>query len=194
MNDESVGTPGTTDSGSDNDFPSRAERAAIYRELHRDYLDRFNATRQIEWIVNGALWAGIVLVGGQLADHVEVRNWPCCSILLAGLAAGAIHFFVWMYPIQYSENADIGLIRTYRKYAHSELGDRVETVSEEFGNHPSALRKFAKSIPEREDKNLLNTLFGKMAWPIVECATTSILIWTVLFFLKFVEWKGKSGS
>jgi hypothetical protein len=35
--------------GSEGNKSDRVDRAAIYRELHRDYLDQFNATRQIEW-------------------------------------------------------------------------------------------------------------------------------------------------
>lgn len=42
---------------------SPSDRAQIYEALHRDFLDRFNTTRRIEWIVNGGLWTAIILAG-----------------------------------------------------------------------------------------------------------------------------------
>jgi len=165
----------------------------LYRELHRDFLDRNNATRNIEWIVNGALWAGIVLVAGQIANHVDIGNWSWYAILLAGIVLGILHFLLWMYPIQCSENADGFLAHRYRIYTHLALLDEDLKLPKEDEAREKRLQSFQESLPNREDENWYKKSFGnkgeKFGWAIVECATTTILICGVLFFLKFVEWE-----
>ena len=153
-------------------------RAAIYRELHRDYLDRFNATRRIEWIVNGGLWAGILLVGGRLAGHLDTifLSWP--EIVGASIAVGFMHFILWMLPIARSESADVALANEYRIYTHLALTGEDLTLSHDRSERSTALANAENRFPSRLSPGAGESVVPmKMKyWLWLECGTTSLLL------------------
>lgn len=169
------------------------ERAKIYRELHRDHLDSLNATRHIEWIVNGALWAGVVLVAGQVAGHVDLSWLRWRQIVWAGFGAGVLHYLLWMYPIQSSENADGEMAREHLQLTHlalrgRDLGSRAERAA--------AIGEIGNSLPTRTNTSIyrrfgswfLRGWLSGYEWALIECGTTAMLVCGVLAFLKKTPW------
>lgn len=168
-------------------------RAAIYRELHRDYLDQFNATRQIEWLINGALWAGIILAGGYLIDRITLIGSPWWIWPLAPSVAFVLHFLLWMYPIQFSENRSAALAEAYQALVHRELNGRLPT-----GEKPEKL--VADNLPDHSDDVFFPAIerllrrggLPGMSWAVCESTTTAVLVLLVMTFLRVAPVAGNA--
>ena len=165
------------------------QRAEIYQQIHKDYLDRYNSTRQIEWIVNGALWAGIVIVGGQIAGHVDLyHKFTGWEVVVLGVIGGLLHYALWMYPIQSSENADNNMIEKYLKLTHLALrGSDLENQTES-KKLSQELFRFDTSIYKRFCKWFLKGILDRFDWAVIESIITAVLIWIVLTFLNNNIW------
>jgi hypothetical protein len=72
-------------------------------------------TREIEFKVNLSLWTLIALAGYMFYGKVHINSYP--SLFLYFIIAASIycmHIFLWMMPIQKSEDTDDHFIREYR--------------------------------------------------------------------------------
>jgi hypothetical protein len=171
--------------GSEGNQSGRVDRAAIYRELHRDYLDQFNATRQIEWLINGALWAGILLAGSQLMGRITLAGRPWWIWFAVPSVAFLLHFLMWMYPIQFSENRSASVAEAYRARVHRELD--TDATEAGVGEIP-----VGATLPEPGDNVFFRTVdallrrvgLSGMSWAVWESVITALLVLLVMMFLR----------
>lgn len=160
--------------------------AMLYQAFHRDYIDRFNATRRIEWIINGALWGGIIVAGGYLAGRVNAAEWPTLTPLLTALRIGLTHFFFWMIPIQASENRDMKVARQYRVLAHLALNGEEDLVPSDEAEREAFFEQNARRFPRADDTVIYGLWPRGYIWSVIESATTFILVLAVSLFLRYV--------
>lgn len=111
------------------------EKADCLIELHKEHMNHFKQTRDIEFKVNIALWTVIVLAGYYLDSEICLEWSNLCWYIL--VAAGIIlcHLFLWLVPISRSEKFDLKCIKKYRK--------RIMELAEE---KPIAYNKQTKNI------------------------------------------------
>jgi len=91
------------------------EKADCMIELHKSQLDHFMQTREIEFKVNLSLWTLIILAGYFLYGKIHLNCLLSISIYsVLALLLYFMHIFLWMMPIQKSEDTDDHYIREYR--------------------------------------------------------------------------------
>lgn len=168
----------------DNDRTARAE---LYRNTRRDFIDKLNVTRQIEWLFNGALWAGLVASPYFVGGHVDLATVSRC--VLAGIASlvAAMHCALWMWPMKSSQVRDQGYARIYLWLMHLALEGRdMEALGDE--------RQRGKGFGEINGRlpspphNVLWVMFGDWAWTLLATVLTWILAFGALLVLK-CAWK-----
>ena len=99
-----------------NDKMSAKDKASSLIALHNTQMDHFRQTRDLEFKVNLALWTLLVLAGKFLYGTVLLDD--LASYIIFSIVAIVIclaHLFLWMMPIQNSEDTDDYWIRQYRK-------------------------------------------------------------------------------
>ena len=92
------------------------ERVDALAQLLEAQLSHFKQTRDIEFKVNVALWTAIVIAGSFVYQQNLRLHSLGEAVSYAGFALfvyGA-HTFLWMVPIQYSEDTDDHFINQYR--------------------------------------------------------------------------------
>jgi len=92
------------------------EKADLLAKLLEAQLGHFKQTREIEFKVNLALWTAIVVAGGfmyQQGLRLDSGIGIACYAVVAIFVYG-VHTFLWMVPIQYSEDLDDHFINQYR--------------------------------------------------------------------------------
>jgi hypothetical protein len=87
-------------------YADAADRARIYVSLRDSIHQRRESTRRVEWLVDGALWAGILLAVAKMPPEAAcfVKTLPWCAIVLSAVGAGLLHFGLWMVPIHLSQS------------------------------------------------------------------------------------------
>ena len=166
---------------------SASERAQVYQALHRDYLDRFNSTRRIEWIVNGGLWTAIILGAATLRGHVRLDQVSVCAIAATAVGTGALHLLLWMLPIQISEDIDQRRADQYRCLTHLALTDRDLDVPGDPQERAALFLDLQREIPNPGwlPQRSFGLRFGGALWTATECVTTIVLVLFTLLFLKY---------
>ena len=99
-------------------------------ELHKSQLDHFKQTREIEFKVNLALWTLIAVSGSFLSGKVHLSD--ASSWLIFGITALSVylgHMFLWMMPIQNSEDTDDYFINKYRNEVEKIVGVSIAKSS-----------------------------------------------------------------
>lgn len=95
------------------------EKADCFIQLHKDRIDKFKQTREIEFKINLALWTFILVSGYYLKQQLGCAFediWKINSIfIIIGILIVIGHFWFWMKPIQKSENNDAEYSKEYRK-------------------------------------------------------------------------------
>ena len=165
---------------------NRLQRAQVYQEIHKACLETRDATRQIEWLINGALWAGIVVAAGHVAGHVDLAWLGWWHILTAGVVGGCLHFVLWQYWIESSELKDLELARLNLELAYVALEGRGLPKVER-----DKLAAVRRSVLERTDPALRSGRLKRFKWAILECLTTTVLMVAALCFLSRVPWTGE---
>lgn len=166
---------------------SPSDRAQIYEALHRDFLDRFNTTRRIEWIVNGGLWTAIILAGPTLSGRVNLSQTPLCAIVGLALLAGILHLVLWMLPIQMSQDIDQRKADDYRCLVHLALSGRDLDVPVEPEQRAALFRSLQREIPNPTwiPQLSLGLRFGGALWTATQCVTTIVVALFTLLFLRY---------
>ena len=103
------------------------DKADCLIALHNTQMDHFKQTRDIEFKVNLALWVAVVLSGRFLYGKVKLDvfgEWVI-FILLSAIIILA-HLFLWMMPIQNSEDKDDHFIRQYRSEVEELTGIQLQ--------------------------------------------------------------------
>jgi len=105
------------------------EKADCLIELHKSQLDHFMQTREIELKVNLSLWTLIVLSGYFLYDKVHLNSLLSFLVyLVIALSLYFVHVFMWMMPIQLSEDTDDHFINQYRRKVEELTGVSIEAA------------------------------------------------------------------
>jgi hypothetical protein len=104
------------------------DRAEALARVLDGQLRKFQQTRDIEFKVNLALWTAIVIAGGFLYREGLRLETTASRIIYVALALGVYvaHTFLWMFPIQYSEDTDRHYIEQYRRAIHCFCECRVD--------------------------------------------------------------------
>jgi hypothetical protein len=92
------------------------EKADCLIELHKEQLGKFKQTRDIEFKINISLWSLIIIASYSLKENILLDK--CSEFVIFSLSAVLItlgHYFLWMKPIQKSENKDDFYINSYRR-------------------------------------------------------------------------------
>ena len=103
------------------------EKADCLLELHKTQLSHFAQTRDIEFRVNIALWTLIAAGGSFLYGKVHLEtdlSYLIFTIVSLGIYFG--HLFLWMMPIQNSEDIDDYFINQYRSNIEKLVGVSIE--------------------------------------------------------------------
>lgn len=104
------------------------EKADCLLELHKTQLSHFSQTRDIEFRVNIALWTLIAAGGSFLYGKVHLNDDVSYSIyVIVSLAIFLGHLFLWMMPIQNSEDTDDYFINQYRTQIEKLVGISIES-------------------------------------------------------------------
>ncbi len=169
------------------------ERAQLYRELHRDFIDRFNKTRDIEWIINAALWTAIIFVGYGLYGHVSTGSIPWWLFFVLPPVAWLVHFGLWMFAIQTEEDIDQHRAEGYRVLVHLALEDQDLAVLHKSPKELQAtLEDSVKNLPDHPYRARFQEpirFYGGIRWSIIECAVTAVLILVVILLLEFIPYQ-----
>ena len=106
------------------------EKADCLLELHKTQLSHFSQTRDIEFRVNIALWTLIAASGSFLYGKVQLDdNVSYFIYAIVSLAIFLGHLFLWMMPIQNSEDMDDYFINQYRMQIEKLSGFSLEVPS-----------------------------------------------------------------
>jgi hypothetical protein len=90
------------------------DQAEYYLRLRDDRARKRDVTRDIEFKVNLAVWTALALAGHELLGRLylnRIDNWLAyiCGSMLVLL----FHAWLWMIPIQRSEDVDLWWIKHY---------------------------------------------------------------------------------
>ena len=74
------------------------EKADCLLQLHRDRLEKFKQTRDLEFKVNLALWSFIILAGYNLKQPQLYHCITCFTLLylIIGLLITILHYHLWL--------------------------------------------------------------------------------------------------
>ena len=158
---------------------SNDDKAKHYLELAKLQMDHLRQTREIEFKVNLALWTAIVLAGAFLTRYVEVEftTWRYWYVLVALLIIGG-HMFLWMMPVQHSQDRDNDFITAYRQEVETLLlGEKKLTLPKD------------KRRPRWLWKGIGKLRLSGWSWVLSEVGMTFLLLATVglLLLLKSSE-------
>jgi hypothetical protein len=107
------------------------QKADCLIALHDTQMDHFRQTREIEFKVNLALWAAIVLSGKFLQGQVYLDNFSSWLFFLFFAAiVTVVHLLCWMMPIQRSEDLDNHFIMCYRKEVERLVGTKFPRLED----------------------------------------------------------------
>ena len=90
-------------------------------------MERFDRSRNIQWKLNGSLWAGLVVVIGFIQLNADKISLPCWSVVLTGVIISIIHT-VTIINMQRSLDWDKGLIRSYNDTINGLIGSEAKNV------------------------------------------------------------------
>lgn len=92
------------------------EKADSLIELHKEQMNHFRQTRDIEFKINIALWTIIILAGYYLDTKISLDKNICQLILyiIVSFIITLCHYFLWLSPIARSQRADDHFINEYR--------------------------------------------------------------------------------
>ncbi len=125
------------------------DRADCLIKLHDTQMAHLRQTRTLEFQVNLALWTLLVLTGKFAYDSDTLsKDWYWFPVLGIVLVLG--HLFLWMRPIQSSEDMDNYFIMLYRCEV-----ERLGGVT--FSKKPSEIKR-------------------KHNWVVFEVGITSLLV------------------
>lgn len=149
----------------------RTEIASIYRALHRDCLDRFNASRGIEWKVNVGLWAGILYITSEISGRKVLMSWWLWLLIALGIAilGFVLHYYLWMRIIQKSQKMSTLMAKVYENCVDLALRGEKCIVED--------IKKQTKKEVEDE---------GPTPWDLYESAITAVIIFVSMLLLKWV--------
>jgi hypothetical protein len=94
------------------------EKADCLIELHKGQLEHYNGTRTLEFKINLTFWSLIVIGAYYIKKEIVFNPWSNCNHLFWYIVVSLImictHLFLWMKPIQRSEDVDDYFINQYR--------------------------------------------------------------------------------
>jgi hypothetical protein len=132
------------------------EKVDALLRLLDSHLKHLCQTRDIEFKVNISLWTVIVAAGYFLYGKVRIHGLNWYGYIAVSVVVVCAHTYLWMFPIQKSEDTDGDSIRFYR----SEVEKLTEVASSRPHPNPS----------------------GRL-WIVFEVGMTAVLLAGVAFIL-----------
>jgi len=145
------------------------EKADCFIELHKEQLGKFKQTRDIEFKVNIALWTLIVVASKFIKDVLPYYsdNLQIVAFIILAILIICGHLFLWMVPIQNSEDKDDHYVLKYRHLIEQLCEKNISLDPGDYKNK-TRLRDFKSS---------------SLKWIMFEVGITTILLTAVGIYL-----------
>jgi len=95
-------------------------------------MERFDRSRNIQWKINGTLWAGLIVVIGFIQANPQVYV-PCWAVVATTLIITGMHA-ISVRNIQHSLDWDKKLIEVYHAEINKQLNDAGSIIEEYLEN------------------------------------------------------------
>jgi hypothetical protein len=167
-------------------YADAAERAQVYVSLRDSFQRRRESTRRIEWLVNGALWAGILLAAIKAPTDAAclIRAASPCVIFLIVITVGLAHWLLWMWPMHSSQSYARTCADAYMVLALDALhGGRDAELLQKWRNRTTAPRpeEIRNQLPQPAD-----TLLKGARYAAYQSLVTAVLSGATLTYVKLV--------
>lgn len=121
------------------------EKADLLIELIKTQLDHFKQTRDLELKVSLALWTLIAVTASFLYGKVRLTDLaPIGLFILIAIIVFVGHVFLWLMPIQNSEDKDDYFINKYRDEVEGLTGLTIPKQS--LDKRPEILWRLVKHL------------------------------------------------
>ncbi|HZP41952.1 MAG TPA: hypothetical protein VFD84_10635 [Candidatus Binatia bacterium] len=161
------------------------KHAEMYAGVCESYQVRRESSRRVEWIVNAALWAGIVAASlktpKDAVDVLHSSGWVArWIVVIGGVVVGVFHFILWELPMYLSQRYAQDGSDLYLALALKTLKGEVWTPPA-----PKPRRNWIKKVREHIP---LPPQTALRAWrtPALQSLITGLLAAGALSFLRFV--------
>lgn len=119
--------------------------------LYNSRQERFDRSRNIQWKINGLLWAAIVVITGYLYTNMKQPFDPVAGLAVS-ISIIVLHTFT-IYKIQMSLDWDRRIMIKYHTYLNDQL-----------------------DLPQDFKKFFLDDTHRRYGWYIIQLSTTALIV------------------